>query len=447
MSLVQPAFMTDPSTFDAERSINHLMDMALLQQQEEDFTGAAQFYEKVLQLQPEHAEANYKLGFIETHTIGVHHAMPRFEMAVKIKPNVEQYWVGYIDALVMAEEATVAREAILVGCNYGLSQEMAQTLINELDEKTREINESLIGAEYGLQSTKFVIVAPIYTDKSAGIMVLHELCSTLNERGYQTALCLMGSDGFVISNQPQHHGPGLKWYHISGQDELQQFINEGVVIYPEIVSGNPLNAPRVVRYMLNSEGAVAKNKTQASSKDFILAFQESYHSNPDAILAKPCHFEVFNSKDSLPAIERRMDITYIGKGSHHGVGTVLPGTVEVTRVWPKTRDELAVLFKNTRYFYTWDYRSQTITDAILCGAIPVFMSFAPHTSLEDLHPEECARILGTSAKLVGEKIERFIPQDIDKRLNYLLDGYFDVIKAFDNKVDSVILKIEQHFGL
>lgn len=73
---------------------------------------------------------------------------------------------------------------------------------------------------------KFIIYGPQYRNSSAGIRVLHRLAALLNERGYST----------VCNREQTPVSP------------------DTIVIYPEIIRGNPLNARRVVRYILNVPG-------------------------------------------------------------------------------------------------------------------------------------------------------------------------------------------------
>lgn len=412
-----------------------------------DIDKAIPLYKTILAKQPTHAGANHNLGWIETHMLSVKEALPRFEMALKADPNNEQYWVSYIDAMIMADETILARQAIEEGMKYALSDSTATMLWEELDTRQASHNASLVDPEYTLQPERFVIYAPVYSDKSAGVKMLHVLCDALNRRGYQTVVCFMINGQVVISNNPLNYGPDLKWYALTDHMELRQFIKEGIVVYPEIVSGNPLNAKQVVRYMLNGEGIVAKNKTQASVDDFILAFSASYHPNPHAILNKVSHYEGFNTEGALPTMERNMDLTYIGKGDGYGDCPIVPGSVELTRTWPKNKAELAILLKNTRYFYTWDWCTQTVTDAMLCGAIPVYLSLAPYNSFDELHPGEAAYEIRASAKIEKGTVLLDIPEDYDARIQRFLARYRDALSAFENNVDRVILQMVQHFRL
>ncbi len=429
-----------------ENSIAAVLAEADTCMQQGSYDQAAYLYREILKVAPNQAEANYQLAFIVTHTVSVQEALPNFESAVTASPWVEQYWVGYIDALMMANELMVARQAIFEGRKYGLTEVNATMLLDEISLVLQHRNAGLIDPQYTLKTDKFVIVAPFYFDKSAGIVVLHELCDEMNKRGYPTAIYLMGPDGLTISHQAQHYGPDLKWYAVSGQEEMQQFINEGVVIYPEVVSGNPVNAPRVVRYVLNSEGFVGGNKMNVSDSDFILSYSSVYHAAPHAILTKICHHAVFNTENTLPVMDRKMDMTYIGKGSTLGECYVMPGTVELTRHWPKNKDELAVLLKNTRYLYTWDFHSQTVTDALLCGVIPVYMNLAPFTSFDELHPAEAAYKLRTFATLEHGQPVLSIPEDCIERQKEVLDDYYDSLQEFDRCIDGVLSQIISHFA-
>lgn len=109
---------------------------ALAQQHQEagDIEQAVALYLEILQVEPNHAEANHNLGFIEAHTKSIDEALFRFEAAVMAKPNVEQFWVSYIDALMMSGAMETAASAIELGKNHGLSAETASILAEELGQ-------------------------------------------------------------------------------------------------------------------------------------------------------------------------------------------------------------------------------------------------------------------------------------------------------------------------
>lgn len=122
-----------------EASVDTILQMAEQCQQSGDVTQATYLYQEVLKVQPDHALANHQLGFIETHTIGIAHALPRFEHAVMQQPENEQFWVSYIDALMMMEAFEAVPDAIQFGLQYGLSKDMANLLLEECQANSASI--------------------------------------------------------------------------------------------------------------------------------------------------------------------------------------------------------------------------------------------------------------------------------------------------------------------
>lgn len=126
MSLNTPSPESDP--------LNDVLEAAKSLQAQGAFEQASALYHEILTFQPQHAEANYQLGFIQAHVDCVENAIPLFEKAVMAAPMQEQYWVSYIDALILLKDFTTASEAISYGLNFGLSATYAQTLQNEMEQ-------------------------------------------------------------------------------------------------------------------------------------------------------------------------------------------------------------------------------------------------------------------------------------------------------------------------
>lgn len=113
-------------------AVDDVYALALQHQEAGDIEQAVALYLEILQVEPNHAEANHNLGFIEAHTKSLEEALLRFEAAVMAKPDVEQFWVSYIDALMMSGAIETAASAIELGQNHGLSTETANLLAEEV---------------------------------------------------------------------------------------------------------------------------------------------------------------------------------------------------------------------------------------------------------------------------------------------------------------------------
>ena len=135
---------------------------------------------------------------------------------------------------------------------------------------------------------KFLIYAPTYDENEGGTIVLHKLCSMLNDAGreaYLWSFCSGGSfcaDTYLYGDpliadavskgefrDAQHHWelhgknekryghhktqspfPNVRLYGGTPEDGLDAYI----VIYAETIAGNPLRAKNVVRWLLHQPG-------------------------------------------------------------------------------------------------------------------------------------------------------------------------------------------------
>src|SRR5690606_24720327 len=60
------------------------------------------------------------------------------------------------------------------------------------------------------------------------------------------------------------------------KEHHKQLGKVSIGIYPEVVSGNPLMTPVVVRYMLNKEGLIGGNRIGAGPRDLFFYFREEF---------------------------------------------------------------------------------------------------------------------------------------------------------------------------
>jgi protein O-GlcNAc transferase len=454
------AVKSNSDSQELQNVICEVFQMALDHQNAGQLEQAEQLYQEILNIQPLHAEANHNLGSLEAHSKSAVMALPRLELAVQNEPSNEQFWVTYIEVLINSGAIETAVDALELGQKFGLgettAQGIAEKFVSNFESRAIEVlvtNENQESEDLSLTINKldqdapikFLIVAPYYTDKSAGIVVLHELCSSLNILGHQAAMILTGSGQYTIFNDESCYGPSLQRYKLKDKSEFNEFIRDGIVIYPEIETGNPLGGARIVRYLLNREGFVANNSINASEKDFILSFSNLYHEAPDAYLIKLPLSPIFNVENTIDSLDRTLDVTYIGKGHKYSQCFVIPNTLEVNRQWPSNKRELAILFKNTRYFYTWDTVSQTNIDALFCGAIPVFMNPAPFKSFDELE-NEIGKFPMATATINNAEVFINISDDFTASLNRFKANYIELVNSYESRLVAVVDKIYQHFS-
>lgn len=112
-------------------ALQEVLELAAERQNAGDLTMAEQLYQEVLKVQPNHGEANHHLAVIETHTERLAEAIPRFELATAANPAHEQYWVSYVDALMLAGNVDKAVKILEIGQQFGLSAATAEQLAAE----------------------------------------------------------------------------------------------------------------------------------------------------------------------------------------------------------------------------------------------------------------------------------------------------------------------------
>ena len=290
------------------------------------------------------------------------------------------------------------------------------------------------------RNLSFLIAArPI--DKSAGIVVLHRLADALIKLGHKAYIIFYSGNpakaNFHWSNNQSYYDKELLHTEFDRTPDdktyIKKLIAESYVIYPEVISGNPLNAKRAVRYFLNSDGVLTGTPSNYSEKDYKLTFDPIFKRDANSILSTIITDKLFTRSDSAPEAGRTLDITFIGKGQMFGPVYTIHNSTIITRNWPDSKMGLARLLKSTRYFFSWDAVSSTNCDALLCGAKPVFLRCNKNekTNLEQGLYGPFPHIEGsfknnifepkTSHAEFGKKREKFIENYLNKAKNWLCD--------------------------
>ena len=91
---------------------------------------AERAYRSILQSQPKHPDANHNLGLIAISANQIEAALPLFKTALDVNPNIEQFWMSYIDALVRNQQLDEAVLAIKEAKNRGLDTKEIRELLS-----------------------------------------------------------------------------------------------------------------------------------------------------------------------------------------------------------------------------------------------------------------------------------------------------------------------------
>jgi hypothetical protein len=140
----------------------------------------------------------------------------------------------------------------------------------------------------------FVIFTPEFNEGVGGAIALHRLCDLLNGLGYRARLWPRKRPLSDSSSPLRSAKQILKyvWERRSFrtfQDfdtplATRQDLDEAIVIYPEVVAGNPLRARRVVRWFLHKPG-FHTGQIVYGQNELYFFFQHSFNDpsiNPDS---------------------------------------------------------------------------------------------------------------------------------------------------------------------
>ncbi|WP_462393984.1 hypothetical protein [Mitsuokella multacida] len=244
---------------------------------------------------------------------------------------------------------------------------------------------------------KFVIVSPKQT--GGGPIVLYKLAQTLQEKGHDASVFNIGevSDNrkrfyynqlkydikesikcslvklFPKSNFTKRHYQGYAYLPVRGCKKrfLPTISDDTVVVYPEILRGNPLHAKNVVRWLLY-HNRFPNDTTWYSDTDLFVAYREQFNDqklNPDNHLLKIFSFDRDLYKRTN--FGKRKGICYfIRKGSKR---TDLPKHFDgpILDLLPET-EKVRILNKCEKC-YLYDTQTFYASIAALCGCMSIVM--------------------------------------------------------------------------
>lgn len=140
---------------------------------------------------------------------------------------------------------------------------------------------------------KFVVYCPYnFNAHSGGITALHKLAHNLSN---------------ILGEQKVWIATGYKNPKYKGQTTGIPIDDETIVVYPEIINGNPLYAKHVVRWILNSPGIIGGDENTYGANEIYFKFVDTF---------KVKHNE--RVKGILTAIETHLDIFHDLKQERFG---------------------------------------------------------------------------------------------------------------------------------
>ena len=109
-------------------SLEEALQLGVLAHKEGNIGEADRYYTAILKAQPDHPDANHNLGILALSLDKSEAALPFFKTALKANPNIEQFWLSYINALIKEGQFNDAKKVIEQGRSQGVTSDKLDNL-------------------------------------------------------------------------------------------------------------------------------------------------------------------------------------------------------------------------------------------------------------------------------------------------------------------------------
>lgn len=222
---------------------------------------------------------------------------------------------------------------------------------------------------------KYIVFAPSYDENVGGSISMHRLCHLLNTQGEEAYLWHDGKSKLIKNKD------------FITPDICTKQLDDFIVVYMDVVSGNPLDCPHVVRWFLNKPGFFTGN-INYGEQELYFFFQEVF--KHEQYIAKEKLYVAYFLTDLFKNEQRgsREGSCYMMR---KGAGRKIQHSIDNSIMLDgKSHREIAEIFNQKKYFYCYDLHSAYTYFSALCGCIPIVV---PQDGLSesDWQPEERLR--------------------------------------------------------
>lgn len=232
------------------------------------------------------------------------------------------------------------------------------------------------------EKVKFIIYAMPFDETRGGSVVLHRLCHLLNEYGESAYIW-----PWSIGKEPD--GDGICKSFNTPLAKISDLSDNAIVVYPEDISGNPLMAKNVVRWLLYKPGFFTGEVNYGKGELFFYLQKE--YIPPEFNI--PEENRLFVGLSFLDVYKQtnfgaRKGTCYIlRKGKNRKIVHNIKNSILIDG---KSHKEIAEIFNNTKCCISYDLNTAYVPYAAICGCLPIVI---PETGLSRkewcINEEDC----------------------------------------------------------
>ena len=271
----------------------------------------------------------------------------------------------------------------------------------------------------------YIIFTSEFDPAIGGVTVLHKLCHLLNEQGQHAYLWPMHNNYHNFRINANYNTPLAN----------ETILNNSIVIYPEIVVGNPLNAKNVVRWILNIPGKVGGDGI-FDQNDMIYYYSGAFvEKRQDAKILQL--IELYKGLFKNKNMQRKGSCYVNRRNKNMNLIHDLSDSIEIKNITPS--EELVNIFNKTEYFFSYDIASFLSLQAAMCGCISIVIPHENITKKEFFEQDEL-RKYGISYGM--ENIEHAVStmHKVESHLEDLEKKHLESIKNFITETQEYFYK-------
>jgi len=206
-----------------------------------------------------------------------------------------------------------------------------------------------------------VIYSPPYDIKCGGIVVMHNLCKIINDNFGNTHKAKL-----FMYNNIRYKNPFCNDFAM-----IDEINDKTIVIYPEIVSGNPLNAKNVIRWILLDLGIEMPLTHYKNWEETDLVYNWETKTTNSKILCCPFQNKIFKNIN----LNTRTKSCYLIKKGRLFTNIKNMHPEDSICIDNLSLKEINDIFNESKYFYCYDPKTMYIIYAAICGCIPIIKDY------------------------------------------------------------------------
>ena len=113
---------------------------------------ADRLYTAILEVQPDHSDANHNMGVLAVGVGKVEEALPFFKTALDVNSSIAQYWLSYIDALIKLNRITDAKAVFEQAKSNGTTGDVFDQIEKQLGSSSSQTPNTQEPSQDQLQS-------------------------------------------------------------------------------------------------------------------------------------------------------------------------------------------------------------------------------------------------------------------------------------------------------